>query len=305
MGFAIIAFVSVFGLIASIGLILFYREAMIQRISAVINERQQQKKSGLAGKLESAQTQLGVVIGKIERVVPRSQAEVSVVQQRLIRAGFRRDTALKLFYATKLLVPLTFVAIVTFTGLAKQNAFVFYAAAIGLGYLAPDFWLGRKIKKRQGEIRRTLPDVLDLLVVCLEAGLGMDQATQRTTLELAPTHPIIADEMDVLVLEQRAGRPRADAWKNLAERTDVDVVRNLVSTIVQAEQFGTSIAKTLRTHSDTMRTQRIQNVEEMAAKTTVKLIFPLVLFIFPCLFLVTLGPAIIIMMDQFKELLGH
>lgn len=303
MGFAIVAFVSVFGLIASVGLILFYREAMIQRISSVISERQVKK--GLAGKFENAQSQFGAVIEKIERVVPRSQAEVSVVHQRLIRAGFRRDFALKFFYATKLIAPLTFVAIVTVSGLAKQNAFVFYAAAIGLGYLAPDFWLGRKIKNRQMEIRRTLPDVLDLLVVCLEAGLGMDQATQRTTQELAPTHPIISDEMDVLVLEQRAGRPRADAWKNLAERTDVDVVRNLVSTIVQAEQFGTSIAKTLRTHSDTMRTQRIQHVEEMAAKTTVKLIFPLVFFIFPCLFLVTLGPAVIIMSDQFKQLLGH
>lgn len=304
MAFAVIAFLSVFGLIASIGLILFYREAMIQRISAVLSERQQKKK-GLAGKLEDARSQLGVVIEKIERVVPKSQSEVSIVQQRLIRAGFRRDSALKVFYACKLLCPLFMVVVVTVTGLAKESAFVFYAAGLGLGYLAPDFWLSRKIKARQIEIRRTLPDVLDLLVVCLEAGLGMDQATSRTAQELAGTHPIIADELDVMVLEQRAGRPRPDCWRNLAERTDVDSVRNLVSTIVQSEQFGTSIAKTLRTHSDTMRTQRIQQVEEMAAKTTVKLIFPLVFFIFPCLFLVTLGPAIIIMMDQFKELLGH
>ncbi len=305
MAFAIIAFVSAFVVIGSLGVLLFYREAMIQRITAVINERQQNKKKGLAGKLESAQEQLGVMFEKIERVVPRSQSEVSVVQQRLIRAGFRTDSAIKVFYACKLVAPLTLAAVVTFSGLAKQNAFVFYAAALGLGYLLPDFWLGRKIKNRQIEIRRTLPDILDLLVVCLEAGLGMDQATQRTAFEMAGTHPIIADELDVMVLEQRAGRPRPDAWRNLAERTDVDAVRNLVSTIVQAEQFGTSIAKTLRTHSDSMRTQRIQNVEEMAAKTTVKLIFPLVFFIFPCLFLVTLGPAIIIMSDEFKVLLGN
>jgi tight adherence protein C len=305
MGFALVAFLGVFGVIASIGVLLFYREAMIQRISAVISERQQKQKKGLAGKLESAQNQLGVVLEKIERVVPKSQSEVSVVQQRLIRAGFRSDSAMKVFYASKLLCPLALAAVITVTGLAKQSPFVFYAAGLGLGYLAPDFWLGRKIKNRQGEIRRTLPDVLDLLIVCLEAGLGMDQATARTTQELATTHPIIADEMDVMVLEQRAGRPRAEAWRNLAERTDVDVVRNLVSTIVQAEQFGTSIAKTLRTHSDTMRTQRVQQVEEQAAKTTVKLIFPLVLFIFPCLFLVVLGPAIIIISDQFKQLLGQ
>lgn len=304
MAFAVIAFLSVFLLIASVGVLLFYRHAMIQRITQVIHNRQE-KKQGLAGKIESAQNQLGIVLEKIERVVPKSQSEMSVVQQRLIRAGMRRESALKVFYATKLLAPLTFGVIITVSGLAKQNAFVFYAAGLGLGYLAPDFWLGRKIKKRQGEIRRTLPDVLDLLVICLEAGLGMDQATARAAAELSKTHPIVSDELDVLVLEQRAGRPRADAWKHIAERTDVDVVRNLVSAIVQAEQFGTSIAKTLRTHSDTMRTQRIQHVEEMAAKTTVKLIFPLVFFIFPTLFLVTLGPAIIIMSDQFKQLLGQ
>ncbi len=304
MAFAVVAFLSVFLLIASVGVMLFYREAMVQRITAVINERQQKKK-GLAGKLESAQSQLGMVLGKIERVVPKSQSEISVVQQRLIRAGFRKESALKLFYASKLLVPAAFAVVVTVSGLAKQNAFMFYAAAVGLGYLAPDFWLGRKIKFRQSEIRRTLPDVLDLLVVCLEAGLGMDQATARTGLELSPTHPVIADELDLLAIEQRAGRPRAEAWRNLSDRTDVDVVRNLVSTIVQAEQFGTSIAKTLRIHSDSMRTQRIQQVEEMAAKTTIKMIFPLVLFIFPCLFLVTLGPAMIIMSDQFKQLLNR
>jgi tight adherence protein C len=115
----------------------------------------------------------------------------------------------------------------------------------------------------------------------------------------------LCDELGLVVLEQRAGRPRADAWKHLAERTDVDVIRNLVSMLVQSEQFGTSIAKTLRTHSDTLRTKRVQQVEEAAAKTTIKLVFPLVLFIFPALFLVTLGPAAIMMSESFKELLGH
>jgi tight adherence protein C len=140
-------------------------------------------------------------------------------------------------------------------------------------------------------------------VICVEAGLGLDQATARTARELNRAHPAISDELEVVVLEQRAGRPRADAWRHMAERTDVDVVRNLVSLLVQSEQFGTSIAKSLRTHSDTLRTQRIQEVEELAAKTTIKLIFPLVLFIFPCLFLVTLGPAVILMAESFKEFL--
>jgi tight adherence protein C len=303
MTFVILVFLSVFLLIGSLGFLLFYREAMVQRIAAVVFDRPQ--KSGIAGTIEKAGESLGVVLGKVEKVVPKSQSEISVIQQRLVRAGFRNESAMKYFYGSKAIVPLIFCAIIFSAGFAKDSPFIFYAGGIGLGYLAPDFWLGRKIKKRQEEIRRSLPDVLDLLVICLEAGLGMDQATTRATTELAGTHPIIADELDLIVLEQRAGRPRSDCWRHMADRTDVDVVRNLVSTMVQAEQFGTSIAKTLRTHSDTMRVQRIQQVEEQAAKTTIKLIFPLVLFIFPCMFIVTIGPAIIVIQEQFKNLFNQ
>jgi tight adherence protein C len=300
MTFAILVFLSIFLLIGSLGFLLFYREAMMQRIAAVVFDRPQ--KSGIQGTIERAGESLGVVLGKVEKVVPKSQSEISVVQQRLVRAGYRNESAMKYFYAAKAIVPLTLCVALSFTSFAKDSPFIFYVGGLGLGYLAPDFWLGRKIKKRQSEIRRSLPDVLDLLVICLEAGLGMDQATTRATTELASTHPVIADELDLVVLEQRAGRSRSECWRHMADRTDVDVVRNLVSTLVQAEQFGTSIAKTLRTHSDTMRTQRVQQIEEQAAKTTVKLIFPLVLFIFPCMFIVTIGPAIIVIQEQFKNL---
>ena len=132
---------------------------------------------------------------------------------------------------------------------------------LGIGYLGPDFWLGRKIKKRQSKIRRGLPDVLDLLVICIEAGLSLDQATARTSEEL--TQPSRNCAMNCTWwCWSNAPAARADAWKHLAERTDVDCVRNLVSMLMQAEQFGTSIAKTLRMHSDTLRTQRMQQVEE-------------------------------------------
>jgi tight adherence protein C len=301
MGLAVLAFCGIFLLIASAGLLLFYREAMLQRIMSVIGSGPE--KPSLTGKLQNATSSIGVVVESLEKVIPKSQSEISVVMQRLIRAGIRSDSAVKFFYGSKVIVIVLFCAIVTFTGLAANSGFIFYIAAIGLGYIAPDFWLGRKIKSRQSRIRLTLPDLLDLLVICVEAGLGIDQATARAALELAPTHPVLADELDIVVLEQRAGRPRAEAWRHMAERTDVEVVRNLVSMLVQSEQFGTSIAKTLRTHSETLRTQRIQTVEEMAAKTTVKLIFPLVLFIFPCLFLVTLGPAVILMSEEFKNFL--
>ena len=303
MTFAVLAFCCVFLLIASGGLLVFYREAMLKRISTVIVPRQKQRT--LSDTLQHTGSSLGTVVKQFERVVPKTQAEVSIAQQRLIRAGFRKDSAVSFLYGAKVLVPLLLCAIALFTGLGAWNPFMIYAMALGFGYLAPDFWLGREIKKRQAAVRRGLPDVLDLLVICVEAGLGLDQATARTGQELSVAQPALSDELGIVVLEQRAGRPRADAWKHLAERTDVDTVRNLVSMLVQSEQFGTSIAKTLRTHSETLRTQRIQQVEEMAAKTTVKLIFPLVLFIFPCLFLVTLGPAAILMSETFKKFLVH
>jgi tight adherence protein C len=294
----ILAFIGVFILIASAGMMLFYREATVERLSAVLGHKKE--KVSFADTIQNAGTSLGVMVEKLEKVIPKSQSEISVVQQRLIRAGYRSDQSVKYFYGSKVVVMIVLCLVITVTGVAANSPFVFYIAALGIGYLGPDFWLGKKIKARQKKIRLTLPDLLDLLIICVEAGLGVDQATARAALELAKTHPVIADELDIVVLEQRAGRPRADAWRHMAERTDEETVRNLVSMLVQSEQFGTSIAKTLRTHSETLRTQRIQMVEEAAAKTTVKLIFPLVLFIFPCLFVVTLGPAIILIMEEFK-----
>ncbi len=301
MGFAILAFCCVFILFASAGSLMFYRTAVLKRISSVVTLRTEP--ASITSTLQKTSSSLSFAVEKLERVVPKTQAEVSVVQQRLIRAGFRRNSAVNFFYGTKVIIPLVLGATAFFTGIASESPVIICLAAVGLGYLGPDFWLGRKIKGRQKRVRLALPDVLDLLVICVEAGLGLDQATARTARELGKAHPAISDELEVIALEQRAGRARAEAWKHMAERTDVDIVRNLVSILAQSEQFGTSIAKTLRTHSDTLRTQRVQEVEEMAAKTTIKLIFPLVLFIFPCLFLVTLGPAVILMAESFREFL--
>lgn len=303
MIYVISTFCAVFLLIASGGLLLFYREAMIQRITDVISPSANKQKSLLAT-LQQSGFSIGGVVEHFENVLPKSQAEVSIVQQRLIRAGYREESAIKLFYGCKVVVPVSLCAISALTGLANLSPFFVYACALGLGFLAPDFWLGRQIKKRQKRMRLGLPDVLDLLIICIEAGLSMDQATQRTAQELTKAQPELCDELNVVVLEQRAGRPREEAWRHLVERTDVDALRNLVSMLIQSEQFGTSIARTLRVHSDTLRTQRIQQVEEQAAKTSVKLVFPLVFFIFPALFLVTLGPSVIVMMDQFKNTFG-
>ena len=304
MGFVIFAFVVIFLLIASGGILLFYREAMLQRIQSTVAPRPQVASDrSLRSTMQRTGHSLTGMVEQFERVLPRSPAETSVVQQRLIRAGYRKESALKIFYGAKVLVPILLALVAMLSGLSKLGPFFVYAMALGLGYLVPDFWLGRRIKKRQGQLRRGLPDALDLLVVCIEAGLSLDQATMRTAEELALAQPALCDELGVVVLEQRAGRARTDAWKHLATRTDERNVRNLVSVLVQAEQFGTSVAKTLRVHSDTLRTQRRQTVEEQAAKTTVKLVFPLVFFIFPSLFLVTIGPALIIMSESFQKYL--
>lgn len=303
MGVVILSFCIVFLLIASGGLLIFYRETVQARISAAINPHI--KRRSLKLKLEDTRGILGDVVEQFERVLPRSQAEVSVVQKRLMMAGYRKDSALKVFYGMKVLSPLILLAIAVATGLVRQSPIFIIIACLGLGFLVPDFWLGKLISKRQASIRRGLPDVLDMLVVCVEAGLSLDQATARTSTELAHSQPAMSDELGVVALEQRAGTPRGDAWKHLADRTGLDAIRNLVSMLIQSEQFGTSIGKTLRVHADTLRTKRVQEIEEKAAKLSVKLLFPLVLFIFPCLFIVILGPAAIMMQESFAGLFGH
>ena len=195
---------------------------------------------------------LGGVVEHFENVLPKSQAEAvgdeaAPDPRRLSRRVRGED-----FYGFKVVVPPALCSIGWVTGLVSLNPFFVLAIALGLGFLIPDFWLGHLIKKRQAKIRRGLPDVLDLLIICIEAGLSLDQATSRTAEELKLAQPELCDELMVVVLEQRAGRPRAEAWKHMSDRTGVESVRNLTSMLVQSEQFGTSIAKTLRIHSDTL-----------------------------------------------------
>lgn len=299
MTFAVISFLIAFLLIASGGLLIFYRDKIQERISAALYPRASKK--SISTTIEETRHVIGGVVEHFEKILPKSQAEISVVQQRLVRAGLRSDNAVKMFYGAKVLTPAILIVLSWVTGAVHVGPFFILALAGGIGFLAPDFWLGRKIANRQAAMKKGLPDVLDLLVICVEAGLSLDQATARTAQELDKAQPALSDELGIVALEQRAGRARSDAWKHLAERTDVDEIRNLVSMLVQAEQFGTSIGKTLRVHSDTLRTKRIQEIEEKAAKLSVKLLFPLVLFIFPSLFLVVLGPAVLVMADSFKQ----
>lgn len=301
MGLALFAFIAVFLLIGSAGLLLFYRAAMLQRLSAVISPHSEQDSWWTRLKTRGAERSIKAVVQPFEKVIPKSTEEISVVKKRLIRAGYREDSDVRIFYGAKVLIPAWLCILAGASGLTHLGPFFVYALALALGYLLPDFWVGHRIKARQLNIRLGLPEFLDLMVVCIEAGLSLDQALSRSADEMAASQPEISDEMGLMILEQRAGSPRADAWRHLADRVDIDIMRTLASAVIQADQFGTSIAKTLRVYSEQLRVQRRQNVEEMAAKMAVKIVFPLVLFIFPSLFIVAMGPAIIIMGESFQK----
>jgi tight adherence protein C len=171
-----------------------------------------------------------------------------------------------------------------------------------LGFFAPDMWLFNAINRRKTRIGKALPDALDLLVICMEAGLGIDQAVIRIAGEIRPIHPELSEELVIIGREQRAGKPRLDAWRSMADRVDLDTVRQFVAMLVQTERLGTPIARALATFADGLRIKRLMLAEEQAAKTTVKLIFPLAIFIFPALFVVLLGPGVLSMMKTFQDL---
>jgi tight adherence protein C len=300
----IIAFFVIFGLVLSAGLLLFYRDTVLDRLQAIVEPRTGSSQGRFGRLLERRPSTVENIVKPFQNVLPRSAQEVSVIQKRLIRAGYRNNSAMNIFYAAKVLVPVSLVLLATVTGAYQLGPFFVYGLSAGLGFLLPDFWLGNRISNRQWKIRRGLPESLDLMVICAEAGLGLDQAIHRVADELTLSQPEIHDELVLVNLEQKAGRPRDEALKNLADRTDIDTVRTLATTLIQADKFGTSIAKTLRVYSDTLRTQRRQQAEEQAAKTTVKLVFPLVLFIFPSIFVVALGPSIISLWEGLDKYFG-
>ena len=225
-------------------------------------------------------------------VAPKSVSEMGKLQQKLVYAGYRSREALVVFFGIRLAVAVAFFFALATPVLFKPNVTIALGGC-AIGYILPGMVLGRLAKKRQHRIRLGLPDVLDLLVVSVEAGLGLDQAIQRVGEELAFAHPDLADELRLINLELRAGKGRGEALRNLAERTGVDDISSLVAMLVQTDKFGTSVAQSLRVHSDTVRTKRRQRAEEAAAKTGVKMVFPLVFCIFPAIWVVTIGPAAI------------
>jgi tight adherence protein C len=218
---------------------------------------------------------------------------------RLGLAGFRNPGDTDTFLSCKLLCPVLGILLGTFAG---SDNFLIAALMLGVaGFFAPDIYLFRKIGQRKVRIGQALPDALDLLVICMEAGLGIDQATLRISKEIAPVYPELSEELAITSYEQRAGKPRLEAWRAMSDRVDLDTVRQFVAMLVQTERLGTPIAKALGTFADTLRTRRLMMAEERAAKTTVKLIFPLAIFIFPALFIVLLGPGILSVLKAIEQ----
>ena len=229
---------------------------------------------------------------KFGGVAPQSTKEMGKLQRKLVTAGYRRHDAVAVFFGIRLGCALLAFAL-TAAPIGFRPNLPLALAACAMGYLLPSMVLGRLAKRRQHRIRLGLPDALDLLVVSVEAGLGLDQAIQRVGEELDFAHPDLSDELRLINFELRAGKGRVDALRNLAERTGVDDIASLVAMLVQTDKFGTSVAQSLRVHSDTVRTKRRQRAEEAAAKTGVKMVFPLVFCIFPAIWIVTIGPAAI------------
>lgn len=264
-----------------------------QRLGEVIDSSDRHVEQSAYGKsLVEAFKRLGAM-------APRSASETGKLQQRLIEAGYRSTESLVVFYGMRVGIALALFALFLF-GVVARPSLPMALAAAGLGYVLPGMALARMAKARQHKIRLGLPDALDLLVVSVEAGLGLDQAIQRVGNELAFAHPELCGELRLINLELRAGKARSEALHNLAERTGVDDIASLVSMLVQTDKFGTSVAQSLRVHSDTVRTKRRQRAEEAAAKTGVKMVFPLVFCIFPAIWVVTIGPAAI----KFIQVIG-
>ncbi len=226
------------------------------------------------------------------KALPLSPEEASKTRTWLMQAGYRDPKHVTLYFALRVIGVIVGVGTVLALGIGLDSPW-FLVGIPGLGFLLPRFILKRMIRARQHRIRIGLADALDLTVICVEAGLSLDQAMARVGDDLNHAHPDLSDEYHLVNLEMRAGKPRPEALRNLAERTGVDDIKALVGVLIQTDRFGTSVAQALRVHSDALRTERRQRAEEQAAKTTIKMVPALVVFVLPSMFFVTLGPAVI------------
>jgi tight adherence protein C len=249
------------------------------------------------------------LVKRLGNLVPASPKDVTVMQRRLIRAGYRNPNALKILYGAKalfaVLLPLLAGAFILNSPLEQSNKFGTILAAVAIGFFGPNEYVRTAAKRRQKQIQRALANALDLMVVCVESGLGLDQAILQVAKELEHAHPEISEELAIVNLELKAGKRRAEALRNLADRTAVEDLKKLVAVLIQADRFGTGVAQSLRAHSDYMRVQTRQVAEEKAAKLGVKLVFPIFFCILPSLFVVTVGPVVVKIMRELIPMMNN
>jgi tight adherence protein C len=264
--------------------------------------------SGIAVPVEEpkfAQKQAERVRGRLAdlgKILPGPSTQGASKEKLLmIRAGYRDPQTILTIRGLKIVSPIAVLAAAYFSGIYRSNPYFFLPGAFLLGYLLPDAWLTWKVRRRKQHLRRALPDALDLLVICVEAGLGLDQALMKVAQDLRITHRELSEEFQLVNLEMRVGKTRIEALHELARRTGLDDIKSLVAMLVQTERFGTSVAQSLRVFSDDMRIRRRQRAEEMAAKTPVKMVPVLVFFIFPALMVVILGPGVLTLIKHFTS----
>jgi tight adherence protein C len=282
---------------------LYYRPGRFMRQlgSPVITD--ERGRFGVAEQSGSESSGLVTFLQNLGAKVPTSEGDTAALKTLLIQAGFRTEHSTSVFYGVRFIgVAVMLVLCLMMSGSLPANPMLnvlFIVFGCAVGWVFPKMLLERKAKKRRETVRLALPDALDLLVVSVEAGLGLDMAIQHVARELQVTHPELSEELLLVTLEMRAGKRRADALRNLAERTGEAEVRKLVAILVQSDRFGTSMGESLRTHSDFMRTRRRQEGEERAAKVGVKLVFPIFFFILPSMLIVAAGPGLL---QIFKDL---
>jgi tight adherence protein C len=289
--FTLLIFLALTGVFALLGLNVWVRpKAAIDRVTASAGDPQMQT---------TAHPSLAFrdLLKKLGTLVPQSPKDTTVMQRRLIRAGFRNPNALKVLYGAKfvmaILVPLLAFGVIAGASWDSSTKFMATLASIAIGFFAPNEYVRIVAGRRQKQLRRGLPNALDLLVVSVESGLGLDQGVVQVAKELETAHPEISEEFSLMTLELKAGKRRIEALRNLAERSNVEDLKKLVAVLIQADRFGTSVAATLRNHAEFMRVQARQVAEEKAAKLGVKLVFPIFFCILPSLFVVTVGPMAI------------
>ncbi len=286
--FTIVVFVTVVVVVFAFGAALVTPSSVLgARLRALATQPLQAREKPAARMKEK----LEQALDPLSKAIPLSPTDVSRTRAWLIQAGLRESRHVSYYFGARLLFAfLAFVFMVLSPWASNLSLMVSVPA---LGFFLPRMFLKRMIRNRQQRIRLALPDALDLTVICVEAGLALDQALQRVGKDLQHAHPDLSDEFHLVNLEMRAGKPRAEALRNLVDRTGVDDIRALVGTLIQTDRFGTSIAQALRVHSDSLRTSRRQRAEEQAAKTTIKMVPPLVVFILVPFLFVTVGPALI------------